>query len=160
MSKVTVSKVRNRTYERKFDHDEARARRSEGWSYTALAKLFGVSDMAVRRVCDPKVRADMDARTIEWMRQNWRIDCRGGCGALVWAVPKGRSGYCVQCLAKRATATDVRPDVLRCTKCREWKPDVLYPKSDRKWTSRRGRKSWCTACDSAARRARRQQGGP
>jgi hypothetical protein len=158
VSEVTVSKVRNRTYQRQFDHDEARALKAEGWSYTELGKRFGVSDTAVRRVCDPKLRDDMNARSIEWMRQNARAECKGGCGKLVWAM-KGRSGYCARCTARRSTAADVRPDALRCTKCREWKPDALFPKAGT-WTSRRGRKSRCRACETARRRASRQRGGP
>lgn len=50
MGLVTHSEKRNRTYQRKFDHEEAVRLRKEGATYTELAERYGVTPMTVRRV--------------------------------------------------------------------------------------------------------------
>jgi len=144
VSLETVSTKRNRTYHRHFDHDEARRLRAEGWSWAKLADRFGVTPLAVTRVCNPDVAARMLAKSNEATRRK-RTPCRGGCGRLVWMHQKGRSGYCAECVARRKTAADVRDGELRCTQCREWKPDEEFPT----WhgqKSRRGHSAECQAC--------------
>lgn len=153
MSLVTVSEKRNRVYRRAFDHEEAQALRADGWTYPALAERFGVSVTAVARVCDPEVRARMDAAAKGWLAENRRRPCRGGCGCLVWLQNKGRTGYCPSCFAELRAAAGVREGELRCSKCGGWKPDAEFGRAKRK--TRRGRRLWCRACESAARRARR-----
>lgn len=156
MALVTVSEKRNRVYQRAFDHDEARALRESDpktWTFAALAAHFGVTWLAVQRVLDPVVRARMDAEAKRY-HENHREPCKGGCGARVWAVSKGRTGYCPACLAKARTADDVRDSELRCLKCGEWKPDAAFGRAKRQ--TRRGRRPWCSACDTAARRAHRK----
>lgn len=154
MSLETVSTKRGRVYQRAFDHEEAQKLRAEGWSYGRIAEHFGVSDRAVQRVCDPKVREDMERCTSEYHRRQ-RQPCKGGCGTLVWTHNKSHTGYCNACLKALQAAPDIRPDELRCTKCREWKPDAEFG-THRPVKARRSRCAWCRACEAAARRANRK----
>lgn len=158
MSLVTVSAKRRRVYERAFDHDEARRLHGEGWGYSQLVDHFGVSEAAVRRVCDPAVAERMEAHALAWNREHSRAPCKGGCGTRVWRVGKTgrkkRSGYCPRCWAIRRTADAVRDGELLCLKCEQWKPDEDFYRAQR--PTRRGRKSWCKACENAARRAHRK----
>jgi hypothetical protein len=149
MALVTVSEKRNRVYERKFDHDQARAMRKAGMSLTALAEHFGVSATSIQRACDPEFRKRMDKRTLKYMRER-RVPCKTlGCETLVWTTHKDGSGYCQDCEIARRTAADERPGELRCTKCGEWKPDEDFRL--RRTQTRRGRKSQCRACENATR---------
>lgn len=155
MSLVTVSEKRDRIYPRKFDHEEAQRLRALGWTYVGIAELMGVHAQAVRRVCDPKVRQDMQDRATVNLRKR-RTPCRGGCGKLVWASDKKRSGYCTPCYwkAKQLTNPDVRAGELRCTKCRAWKPDDEFP-TNKPSKMRRGRNPMCRPCATAMRRNHR-----
>jgi hypothetical protein len=145
-----------RVYERKFDHDEARKLRAEGWSYRELAARFGVSDSAILRVCNPQSRAKMEAHSAAWSRRQ-RQPCRGGCGRLVWHHGRRiRSGYCPSCLGKLKTRT-VRPDTLLCTHCGEWKLDEEFPFGRTANKSRRDRHSFCRGCQAEVRREHRQR---
>jgi hypothetical protein len=113
---------------RHFDHDEARRLRAAGWTYKALAARYGVTDGAVRYQCDPAVRARMDARVYQILRDG-RTQCRGGCGKLVWTYARPeRTGYCIACLAaKRRAETKVQHGTevryrnygCRCDLCRD-----------------------------------------
>ena len=125
MSLVTVGK-NGRVYRRRFDHDDAVVRYRRGESVASIARLYGVSDRAVRRVLFPRVRRRMDAlarRQIELRR----VPCRGGCGTLVYThqANERRTGYCQRCLAEKAAES--RPHGTensyrygcRCKLCRE-----------------------------------------
>lgn len=154
MSLVTVSDKKNRVYQRAFDHDEAQKLRAEGWTWQALTVHFGVSEAAVRRVCDPKVRERMAANGNDWHRAH-RQPCLGDCGALVWMTAPDRTGYCADCVSARRAAEAVRETELLCRKCGEWKPDAEFT-DDRRRTRRRGKRTFCRACDTAARRGHRR----
>lgn len=156
MSLETHSTKRNRVYQRAFDHDEAKVLRAAGWSYAKLADHFGVSVGAVRRVCDPRVRQRMDQQAAAFIEKQ-RQPCLGGCGALVWMHQKnaGRSGLCPTCMAIQKAAAGVREDTLRCSKCREWKPDDEFGRQTR--PTRRGRRNRCRVCETADRRALRRK---
>ncbi len=156
MSLQTISEKKGgRVYEWAFDHDAARELRARGLGYSTIADQFGVSDAAVRRVCDAEAKKRMEARSQKWIRENKRPPCRGGCGRLVWMVDQTRTGFCRDCLAERRAAKHVRADSLRCTKCGEWKPDDAFTVvAGRK--IRRGRRSNCRQCDTAARGAYRR----
>lgn len=136
--------------------------RADGKSYSAIAELLGVNATAVRRVCDPEVRKRLDANTRAWMEKNKRQPCKGGCGRRVWMVNKERSGYCADCLRTKRLAEriDTRDGELLCLKCGEWKPDDEFPpesSSRRSPLRRRGKRTWCRPCCSAARRDHRQR---
>lgn len=153
MSLVTVSTKKDRVYQRAFDHDLAREQRAEGWTWRRIAEYHGVSMTAVERVVKPGVRARMN----EHVRRNWekkRKPCKGGCGRRIWdhfGPTRQVSGYCPTCFGELRAAPNVRPDALRCTKCGEWKPDEDF--GEQKRNTRRGRRTWCRACESANRRA-------
>ena len=147
MSLVTVSKKRNRVYYRHFDHDEARRLYAEGWGYGRVAEHFGVTPGAVRRIVDDEYNRKLQNAANAWNHRNLRVPCKGGCGVRIWATDTSRSGYCIRCVAAQKTAPDVRPEELRCTQCREWKPDAAFPtyKTSAR-ISRRGRTAECRSC--------------
>ncbi len=149
MALVTHSKIRNRIYHRRFDHDEAQKLRAEGWTWAELARHFGVTTNAIQRVCLPHVREKMNVHTKKYLRDT-RQPCKGGCGKLVWTNVKSRSGYCSHCVAQLKFSADVRDDALRCTQCREWKPDSDFP-THHPSQVRRGRSPECRACSTARR---------
>ena len=135
---------------RRFDHDEARRLRAEGWTYQQIADKVGVTPTAVQHVVNDESRQRQRARHLEWQRRTKRHPCRGGCGRLVWTTSPTRTGYCHRCLTERRTTT-VRPDTLQCSKCGEWKPDDdFYRKAGS--PIRRDRASWCKQCQNRARR--------
>lgn len=51
MSGYSLGRRRKRSYARKFDWDEARRLRAEGWTFQALAARYGVNKSAIERVC-------------------------------------------------------------------------------------------------------------
>jgi len=64
---ITVSEKRpGRVYRRKFDHDQARELRAEGWTYQRLADHFGVSVAAIEYLCNPTAKARNRRHTREW----------------------------------------------------------------------------------------------
>jgi hypothetical protein len=154
VSLTTQSRVNSRIYHRKFDHDECRRlRNDEKWTYRQLAEHFAVSDAAIRRVCDPAARERMDARTSQFLWDH-REPCKGGCGALVWAHIRGRTGLCPRCDGVRRAADGVRPDTLLCRKCDEWKPDAKFGLKGPH--GRRGCRSTCRECESKTRAEHRR----
>lgn len=157
MSLETISTKRHRVYHRMFDHDEARSLREEGWTYQALAGRYGVLEAAVIRVCDPRVNARMQEQSKRSLRRR-RRPCLGGCGRLVWwhGNTSTRSGKCSRCIAAERTTQDVRVSELRCTSCREWKPDAEFP-TYKASIARRGRNAMCRACCATARREHRKR---
>lgn len=148
---VTKSTKRAREYQRAFDHDEAQRLRDldpDTWSYSRLARHFGVTPGAVQRVLDPSLRQKMDQRTKAYIASK-RKPCKGGCGKLVWGHMKDRSGYCSECVYEMKFKPE-RDDALRCGACGEWKPDEEFHKGKAK--SRRGRAFLCRPCSNVARR--------
>ncbi len=139
---------------RKFDWDEARRLRADGWTYRAIADHLGVSLSAVNQACDDRARAVNRMRKAEWQRGGRCQDC--GC-----QISRNASRPARRCLAcaNAARRTSVRDDGhLRCSTCREWKEPAAFPHD---WNSRaeaRGfRRHLCTACDTLAKRAWRQR---
>lgn len=159
----TYSLKKRRVYERKFDHEEARRLHSEGMALHAIARHFGVSDNAVRRVVDLEFREMMDKKTRAWIEKTKRAPCLGGCGTRVWLQNQARTGYCHRCLPAKRNEWTVREGELLCRRCEQWKPDRDFPlnrKSKRRKdgtpsASRRGRDPWCRSCATAVRRAHR-----
>ncbi len=131
---------------RKFDHDEARRLRGQGWTYQAIGDALGVSDMAVCRVCDETVRAKMDKAAQEWQRQGVCIDC----GAPRIRVSKHHEARCRPC-SIIAMATSVRDGELCCSTCKQWKPDDDFP-FNRSLSVRRQRASQCRMCQTQQKR--------
>lgn len=148
MSLTTVSTKRNRIYQRKFDHDEARIRHAAGESLSALAREYGVTQAAVKRIVDAEHRAAMDSRIQRWMMGGVCRDC----GKQGVSRQKAR---CKKC-ASQAAATSVRPGELWCSRCQQWLPDESFPHGD-KTKARRGRHQYCRQCNTAARRQYREK---
>ncbi len=151
---IKGAKFGKHQYFRKFDHDEAKRRNAAGESAASLAREYGVSTTAVLAVVSQRIRASMD-RAKERIRQSGRCERCGG--------PKnGLSSYshganlCRSC-AFDDLATSVRDTELRCSKCREWKPDEDFPRNRSESIRRRGRHDQCRACNTIARRAHRRR---
>jgi ribosomal protein S27E len=135
-----------RVYKRRFDWDEARRRRAEGESISALAREYGVSIMAVYYAVNDEARARMAETNYRWVRSARCPDC----GAQTTRHSATEDRRCVNCAAI-ARATSVREDELQCITCREWKPDDQFP-SDYRRIARRGKHRQCRPCQTKARR--------
>lgn len=141
---------------RRFDWDEARQQRAEGWTYLALAHHHNVSINAIRRVCDPKVAVGMTAAIAERQTSGTCPDC----GVPTSFNPSSRrrrgisdtdgSNRCRTC-ADLQRATTVRPTTLQCCYCRLWLPDEDFY-GDQNAVARRGRAGRCKACGAVANR--------
>jgi hypothetical protein len=88
---------------------------------------------------------------VTYNRSRFLRPCVEGCGRLTWHH-KGRDGRCPRCTGAKA-AESVRPDTLRCSTCREWKPDEEFPPSRGRLFARRERRTECHACEAARKRA-------
>lgn len=139
-----------RVYVRRFDWDEARARRAAGESYPSIARALGVSETAIQRVCKPEMNARMAAGVREWQRGGVCSDCGKRCSRNRSRVRAGLPQRCSACHGI-SMQTTIRPDTLRCGTCKEWKPDDAFP-GNRTLPARRGRGRHCTACQTKARR--------
>lgn len=139
---------------RSIDYDEVRRLHTGGASVAELAERFGVSAHPIRCAVNEGFRLRQNAKRKRLSEQK-RRPCLGGCGTLVWMHQHGRSGLCIRCLAL-ATATTVREDTLRCSRCHEWKPDEAFPRRSRT-VARRGRASLCTPCGTIERQALRER---
>jgi hypothetical protein len=147
------SKLRDRVYVRKFDHEDARRRHQAGESISSLAQEYGVSHNAVLLVVSDQARATRRAYE-EWQKTAGR--CRR-CGAPMHIVSFYRgSRFCRDC-ALDNLATSVGDGVLRCTTCREWKPDEDFPRNRREPKRRRGRHHQCRACCTRRRQEYREK---
>lgn len=118
---TTIGK-NGQTYVCKFDHEEARARFALGEETASIARGYGVSWSAVKRVVDPQTRKKMDARARANIEAR-RVPCRGGCARLVWMHgARPRTGYCPKCLGEKTnvvrhgTETEYSQGC-RCGKC-------------------------------------------
>jgi hypothetical protein len=126
-----------RVYTRKFDWDEARVRYQAGEPAAAIARSYGVSRTAVRRVVS-EAEYDRDAARLAARQTSGRCaDCDSPINP--------RSTRCANC-SHRAKATTVRPSELRCSLCGEWKPDDAFHHDHRR-PSRRHRRYLCRTCD-------------
>lgn len=142
---------------RKFDYDEARRLRAQGMTYAEIGALLGVSGSAIHLACNDAARERNNANSARWTRENARRACSGGCGRLVWTHMKGRTGYCPTCFAREIRAADsVRPTLLFCHYCEEWKPDEDFPRR-RSLIARRGRAAGCRVCQTELKRDWRER---
>lgn len=137
--------MRNRVYVRAFDWDEARRLHDEGHSYSAIARRYGVTPAAVRRVLVPGLREKINARAVEWVRENHPhvgpcVDCGEPCSSARY-----RHGARCKACDTKAKATSVHPDALRCCLCQLWLPDEDFSPAPSK-AQRRGRTAECKPC--------------
>lgn len=141
-----------RVYVRKFDHEEARKRYEAGARVADLAREYGVTDSAVSKVVVPERYAKDLRRKSEWQRNGTCPDCGGRASRNHGKIGQHR---CISCAAA-LKATSVREHELRCSRCREWKPDDAFS-SNRKEQRRRGRHKFCRRCSTVVKREYRER---
>jgi len=145
----------------RFDWDDCRRLRDEGWTQIRLAAHFGVSQAAVSRVLNiEKVRPKEAER-----RQRYYAACCEDCGgraSVNWAERSEHNQrrlnegvLCRRCSGtRRREATLLRrinPDGdILCSKCGQHRPP------DRFRDTRGFPKEWCKDCETVQRRAHRQ----
>lgn len=110
---------------RTFDHDEARALYASGaWTQAALATKFGVSAARINQILDPQRKARVDAASLEWLHENYRLPCANECGTLVWKRgTNDQTGLCRVCfgLSRRTAEHGTESKYsqgCRCAECR------------------------------------------
>jgi hypothetical protein len=153
------SKVRNRVYVRKFDHEEARLRHKYlDETYPQLAERYGVSESAIEHVINdtPERRERLKRNRHAWyIREGWKVQydhCE--CGRWKRKV----SATCRACYLREKFAEQVVAGRLLCLKCREYKDPDEFPRSrHRKAEHRFGLDSWCRDCSSKARNEHRHR---
>lgn len=166
MSAVTVGK-NGRVYQRLFDHEEAMRRYQAGETPAALAREYGVSDVAVRRVVVPGVRERMYAAN----RRYWQATC-AVCGGKVVSNPSrertdGRV-LCRQCsnaerrerlrFNEHGILVAVRCSMLDCANGERWQPPANFPHGPRHHDVRPGGiHGQCRACNTRSRREYRKR---
>lgn len=159
MSTVTVSTKRNRVYPRKFDHELAIARYHEGVPVKRIADEMGVTDGAVWRVVDPRIRKRMS----EAMRLRFAAlcdDCGGPC-THNWSSKHQRHDrvVCNRCAGIRRREDTLLSRLndegdIRCARCEQHQPVTEYRMDAAGFPKGR-----CRSCETAARRAYRQRTG-
>lgn len=142
-----------RTYERKFDWDEARELFAAGVGRPEIAARFGVTYEAIYRITAPGALERQRAYNREWQTRGVCADCGGRMNR---SAQSAGSTRCKPC-ANLALATTVRPTELQRCSCREWKPDDAFPNNRSEGAARRGRHSQCRRCQTIARREHRQR---
>ena len=141
---------------RKFDWDEARRLRAQGYTYAAIATRLGVSTTAVIHACDPRQRLRARLITAAHQQSGTCIDCGKRCCRNDTLLRRGiHKGRCRECASKHA-ATTVRDDALKCVTCKQWLWDTAFP-HDARMAHRRGRHRECTACNTKSKREWRRR---
>lgn len=148
-----ASPFNNRVYKRKFDHDEARRRRGEGESVSAIAASYGVSPLAVARATDPHMRAKMDVASREWMAAHPRRDLCD-CGREKSKSSK-RCRECYVATLAHADPVDASGNVW-CTACARYLSPSLFLHDPRK-PLRGFRRTFCRSCETKARQDFRER---
>lgn len=153
---MTPAQAAARVALRKFDHDECRRLRGDGWTYPALADHFGVSEAAIGRVVNPHRRDRVAATSARKMRAVAGA-CRCGrpmtYASMSYHRRLGQEPRCIRCQGLD-NATSVRADTLLCSTCRRWLPDDAFAAARAK-AARRHRHQQCRPCNTAEKRARR-----
>ena len=142
---------------RKFDRSEMDRLLAGGFTQTEVARELGVTSSAISQAVrrrDPGRKTEMNRYQREWQREHKRKPCKAGCGRLVWQIGN-RSGMCRRCY-ELARNEDVRPSMLRCSDCGEWKVDDQFPRQ-RARIVRRGRATQCRVCQTIARQDYRER---
>jgi hypothetical protein len=133
---------------RRFDWDEARRLRSDGWTYQKLADHFGVTLNAVWFACNDEARHRATARTQAWQRAGVCPDC----GDPATRHGGGIQSRCVKCALTRLTY--VRDGRAHCPTCEQWKPLAEFTPCPSK--PYRGVRTECRACETTRRREYRR----
>src|SRR3990172_4073356 len=139
-----------RVYEHKFDWDESQRLRREGLTYRTIGERMGVSSTAIALVCNPHTREKFKKRSSEWQKQGTCSVCGGPA-----SQNRSRAPYpCKACASeKQALVTN---EEAWCVSCKTWLPHNSFGTA----TKKRGRynlRSFCRACEAAARRKYRAE---
>lgn len=143
----------NRVYQRKFDYDEAKRRRSAGESLTSIAAAFGVSPAAVARATNGRTRAMMDENSRRWLAEHPPRDlCE--CGR----EKDRRSARCRACWRASLSPVEVvnAAGHVWCTSCNAYRPaDAFSYKAAN--AHRAFRCHLCRHCETRARQDYRER---
>lgn len=141
---------------RRFDWDEARRLRAEGWTLVALAERFSVSRAAIVFATNDAARK----RAHERVTAKFRMicdDCGGPCSHNFWART-GRHDriVCQKCAGVRrseeALLSRMNEDGdLACSQCGEYKPMDAFSGNGRGYP-----RSECRSCETIRRQAWRE----
>jgi hypothetical protein len=149
---------------RKFDWDKARRLRKRGWTYAAIAREAGVTEVAVLRVCNPDVRARM-ADNLAMRQQATCEECGGPCSYNATNVRRGRTNPDGRTLCRSCRYTEMRSrryrinettgiHEARCSRCKEWQPINEYTRNA---LEPDGIHLRCSSCQTTERTAYRQR---
>lgn len=143
------STLRNRTYPRRFDWDEARKRVNAGESIKEVAQSLGVSPTAIRRVVVQSTYDQMRAYTTEWMKRGTCNKCGATCSRTYLA----ETHTCRDCA--EGAKVKRRGNALYCPACRKWLPDNDFSPAPSLRYRRLART--CRSCNNRLRRERRMR---
>lgn len=158
---IPGARYKGRQYKRRFDHDEARrlhALDPKEFSAWKLAKKFGVSYQAIRRVIDPEFAVVFDARAQRALYVPC-VKCGRPCSKHMQRHVAERGHYCIKCAGKE-NRTRFREDSagniveVRCTTCKRWLPVGEFPSA--RGESENLRRE-CRECDTKARQSYRER---
>jgi hypothetical protein len=159
MTWLVRSAKRNRVYERKFDHDEARRRHAAGESIAALAREYNVSHTAIRRAVDPITRERMALYRAQQFARHGNPYQYWSCPECGEQARKGR--ICRGCHVRLVRggrdlfAADGR---MLCVRCGEYRPaDEFGLSSHLKALDRGFWRSTCRHCETQIRQAYRER---
>lgn len=157
---------KNRIYHRRFDHEEALARRAAGESVAELAAEYGVTTTAIYKIT-PEAKARDLRRHREW---RWRDSSCEVCGKPAMRVVQGKAvnNPDGRCLCRRCRADEkrerlrfdelgelgaVRCSNLDCANGQRWQQPENFPRGTRHREVREGGiHSQCRACGTRAKR--------
>jgi len=163
------SSRRNRVYQRKFDHDQARGMYATGAiSQRELAEHFGVSVSAVARVVSEEAR-EYRARYYREVRTLTEcVDCGGPAYRDPSTPGEARCRRCSNLLKRSRFRYDdlgqlaaVRCNLRNCANGERWQPPENFPRGMHYKDVRPGGiHTSCRACNTRSRRERRARGRP
>ncbi len=135
-------KERKKGEMRHVDWDQVKRLYVSGMTYKQVAEKMGVSYKTVASICNPDTREQNRLSARKRFMNNTCIDCGGECSK--------QSTRCQKCAGSYRVST-VRVDSLRCSICREWKPDEAFSRNSRR-PQRRFHSYTCRDCSSKERR--------
>lgn len=143
---------------------QARSYRRQGFTYKRIAELMGISEAWAYLLCVDEQYAKNKARSIARQASGVCPDCGGPMtrpehGGYTIGKPYGR---CQSCRIKKVRAESharaVNGETARCGMCKAYKPfDAFAARPLRRVLNGETYRLHCRECDTAARRAYREQ---
>lgn len=143
------SPANGRLYTRSFDYDACRALYADGWTQQDLAARFGVSAARISQVVNQETGRRAAERHLVWQGSGTCVDCGAQCSR---RHKNGKTVERCKACGNEASLTTVRPDTLRCSTCKQWKPDNQFCRDGDASPYHRGRHRTCTRCQTALRK--------